>query len=154
MTKTNPADEPEYRTLADLVGKGWVSAGRDEVEPPLCRWRVGGVSLLLSPDGSGDGKPIGTSKQGATTVTSYLVGSEYEYKVETDVDYHDPSGPFRIRVTEHGVPDLGDRTSILAYENEVEILNRAKRELATELDEDLALHEALVILAERYLDEQ
>lgn len=45
----------------------------------------------------------------------------------------------------------GKRTSILAYEDELETLNRAKRKLQIELDENLALHEALVELAERYL---
>ena len=45
------------------------------------------------------------------------------------------------------------RTSILAYEDELETLNRARRQLEYERDEDLALHEALVIMADEYLDD-
>lgn len=49
---------------------------------------------------------------------------------------------------------MSDRTSILAYEDELDVLNRAKRQLERERDEDLALHTALVILAERYLNDE
>lgn len=53
--------------------------------------------------------------------------------------------------TEH--PAERERTSILAYKDEVAVLDRAKRGLESERGEDLALHEALVILAEDYLDD-
>lgn len=46
----------------------------------------------------------------------------------------------------------GDRTSILAYEDEVEVMKRAKRELERELDEDIPLHTALTMFSEMYLD--
>jgi len=47
-----------------------------------------------------------------------------------------------------------NRTSITAYDDELDTMNRAKRQLAAERDEDLALHEALTILAERYLADE
>lgn len=48
--------------------------------------------------------------------------------------------------------DLGERTSITAYEDEVEVMKRARRELERELDEDIPLHVALTMFSEMYLD--
>jgi len=87
--------------LDQLAEQGWVSADREEIEPPICRWTVGELSLVLSPDGgSGEGIPIGTTTEGATTVTEYVVDGDYY--VLTDVDFHDPSGPYRLKVERRG----------------------------------------------------
>lgn len=77
-----------------------------------------------------------------------------EYRVECE-DCGEAFGSWgqAIQHADAEHPGLGDRTSILAYETEVETLNRAKRHLEVERDEDLALHEALVLLAEDYLDD-
>ena len=50
------------------------------------------------------------------------------------------------------MPDLGKRKSILAYEDELKVMKRAKRELERELDEDIPLHTALVMFCGMYLD--
>jgi len=41
-----------------------------------------------------------TTSEGATTVTKYVV--DEDYYVMTDVDFHDPSGPYRVKVTSRG----------------------------------------------------
>lgn len=51
-----------------------------------------------------------------------------------------------------GETDPDSRTSILAYEPEVSVMKRAKRELERELDEDIPLHTALTIFSEMYLE--
>lgn len=45
-----------------------------------------------------------------------------------------------------------EESSIFVYKDEKEVLNRAKRRVEYEVDDDLALHEALVMLAETYLE--
>lgn len=48
----------------------------------------------------------------------------------------------------------GDRkpTSIRVYEDEKEILKRAKRRVERDMDEDLPLHTALTMICESFLD--
>lgn len=89
--------------LEELIDKGWVEAEREEIEPPICRWKVGDVSLRLSPDNwvvrdetdEREGHVIRRRSRGSSTVTKYQIG---ELVVETNVDYAPREIPYRIRV--------------------------------------------------------
>lgn len=91
-------DDAQQTALRDLAEEGWQDAAREEIAPPLCRWTAGGVSLLLSADGDGEGVPLGVKTIGTSTRATYAVAGSY--RVQTETDTHDTTGPHRLRVTD------------------------------------------------------
>lgn len=129
--------------LSDIeVGDDIVMDVRSEIEPTAGdRYRVEWHVVGLSDDG------IEFVGQRGDDETATLTADGEVYGPGGELEATDAKLLYR-KFAE------GDRTSITAYEGELQVLNRAKNQLEEELDEyNLSLHEALVILADRYITE-
>lgn len=130
LTDVRPGDR--------LVLAGEVPEGKHAGDPVRVTWRAVDVT--------NDGIEVDTNETVDETALLTYDGEAYE----PDGTLISPSVELLYRMH-----DDGERTSITAYQGELDVLDEAKRTLENELGErNLSLHVALTILADRYLADE